>query len=605
MEDFFRNPEKASYQISPNGKYISFTQPYERRMNIFVRPIGGIEVKRITSVTDRDIFHYLWKGNDYLIFFKDFGGDENNHVYIVDRNGVAVKDVTPFKGVKAKLISSLSEPGIEGGKDNILIGLNIRKKEIFDAYKLNVKTGKLVMTAKNPGNITEWITDHKGRIRGALTTDGVSTSLLFRPTEKQPFKTVITTSFKETLSPEFFTFDDKNFYALSNLGRDKTAAVVFDPVTAKEIKMLYENPDVDVSGLSYSKKRKVLLTASYDDWKRQRHFFDPDTEKLFKKLSEELPLSEVGIADMDDNENIFVIRTYSDRTRGAYYLYEKFNGRLTKLSDVSPWLKEDELAEMKPVTYEARDGLAIHGYLTLPVGMKPENLPLIVNPHGGPWVRDSWGFNPEVQFLANRGYAVLQMNFRGSTGYGKKFWEASFKQWGLKMQDDITDGVRWLIDRGIASPKRICIYGGSYGGYATLAGLAFSPDLYACGVDYVGISNLFTFLKTIPPYWKPYLQMTYEMVGNPVTDKELFEKTSPVFHVDRIKAPLLVAQGQKDPRVNIDESNQIVEALKKRGIPVEYLVKQNEGHGFRNEENRFDFYKAMEKFLSIHLSNRQ
>jgi dipeptidyl aminopeptidase/acylaminoacyl peptidase len=260
------------------------------------------------------------------------------------------------------------------------------------------------------------------------------------------------------------------------------------------------------------------------------------------------------------------------------------------------------MAEMKPVQYKARDGLLINGYLTLPLGKDPKNLPVIVNPHGGPWVRDVWGYNPEVQLLANRGYAVLQMNYRGSTGYGRQFWEASFKQWGKTMQDDITDSVQWLVKQGIADPKRVAIYGGSYGGYATLAGVAFTPDLYAAAVDYVGVSNMFTFMKTIPPYWKPFLDQMYEMVGDPVKDKELLTAVSPALHTDRIKTPLFVAQGANDPRVNKAESDQIVENLRKRGVPVEYMVKDNEGHGFHNEENRFDFYTAMEGFLSKHLT---
>ncbi len=277
---------------------------------------------------------------------------------------------------------------------------------------------------------------------------------------------------------------------------------------------------------------------------------------------------------------------------------------IKKLTDVSPWLNEEFMADQKPITYKTRDGLTIHGYLTLPKGVDPKNLPVVINPHGGPWARDSWGFNPEVQFLANRGYAVLQMNFRGSTGYGRDFWEKSFKQWGKTMQDDISDGVKWLIEEGIADPKRIGIYGGSYGGYATLAGLAFSPELYACGVDYVGVSNLFTFQNSIPPYWEPFKEMIYEMVGHPQKDSLLLRDASPVFHVDNIKAPLLIAQGLNDPRVNKDESDQMVEALKKNGIDVPYMVKDNEGHGFRNEENRFDFYGAMEQFFFKYLGGR-
>ena len=256
---------------------------------------------------------------------------------------------------------------------------------------------------------------------------------------------------------------------------------------------------------------------------------------------------------------------------------------------------------MKPVSYKSRDGLTIHGYLPLPVGKEARNLPVVVNPHGGPWARDVWGYNAEVQFLANRGYAVFQMNFRGSTGYGRKFWEASFRQWGRTMQDDITDGVQWLIKEGIADPKRVAIYGASYGGYATLAGVTLTPDLYAAAVNYVGVSNMFTFMKTIPPYWEPLREMFYEMVGNPEKDKEFLQAVSPVFHVDKIKTPLFVAQGARDPRVNKAESDQIVEALKKRGVAVEYMVKENEGHGFRNQENQFEFYEAMEKFLARHM----
>jgi dipeptidyl aminopeptidase/acylaminoacyl peptidase len=262
---------------------------------------------------------------------------------------------------------------------------------------------------------------------------------------------------------------------------------------------------------------------------------------------------------------------------------------------------------MKPITYKTRDGLTINGYLTLPKGVKAKDLPVVINPHGGPWARDTWGFNPEVQFLANRGYAVLQMNFRGSTGYGREIWESSFKQWGQTMQDDISDGVKYLIKEGIADPDRIAIYGGSYGGYATLAGLAFSPELYACGVDYVGVSNLFTFMSTIPPYWEQYRQMLYEMVGDPENEKDslMLRAASPVFHADKIDDPLLVAQGAKDPRVNVDESDQMVAAMKKRGVEVEYLVEPEEGHGFRNEENRFKFYRAMEAFLGKHIGTAE
>jgi len=596
VRDFFKNPEKAYFQISPDGNYISFTQPFESRMNVFVQKRGSEEIKRVTSITDRDISEYYWKGNDRILYMKDFGGDENFHLFSVDKNGIGEKDLTPFEGTKVHLVDDL-----EDHDTDVLIGMNIRNKEIFDVYRLNTITGETTMVAENPGNIVGWQTDHDGKIRIASTTDGVNTSILYRATEQDTFKTIMTTNFKESFSPLFFTFDNQNIYAASNLGRDKSVIVKYDIANNKEIEVLFSDPDYDVEGLSYSRKRKVLTEINYTTWKPIRKYLDKETEKTYAELEKKFPGYEVYLTFHNKSEDIYICRLYNDRTMGSYYLYEKNGSKLTKLADRNPWLKESDMAEMKPISYKTRDGLTIHGYLTVPKGMPQKNLPVVVNPHGGPWYRDSWTFNPEVQFLANRGYAVFQMNFRGSTGYGKAFWESSFKQWGKTMQDDITDGVNWLIKEGIADPKRIAIYGGSYGGYATLAGVTFTPDLYACAVDYVGVSNLFTFLKTIPPYWKPMLDMMYEMVGDPQKDSILLTSSSPVFHVDKIKVPLMVAQGAKDPRVNIDESNQIVDALKKRGVDVEYLVKENEGHGFANEENRFDFYEAMEQFLAKHM----
>ena len=600
LRDFFRNPEKSGYQLSPSGTFISWLAPFENRMNIHVQDRRDGRSMRITGETARDIAGHFWKSDGRIIYVKDFGGDENFHIVSVNVNGEDVRDLTPFEGVRAQIIDAL-----EDFDDVMLIGLNKRNPELFDVYRLNVKTGEMALVAENPGNITGWMTDHTGDLRLAIATDGVNTTLLHRNTEKDEFQPVITTNFKESIDPLFFTFDNQDLYASSNLGRDKSAIVRFDLRTAKEVDILFEHNDVDVSTLSYSRKRKVLTAITYTTWKRERVFLDKLAKNLYQRAAARLSGYEVVVADMSREEDVMLIRTYSDRSLGAYYLFDTKKDKLTKLSDVSPWLNEKDLAEMKPIQYESRDGLTIQGYLTLPKlarNQQARSLPVVINPHGGPWVRDAWGYNPEVQFLANRGYAVLQMNYRGSTGYGREFWQRSFKQWGRAMQNDISDGVQWLIEQGVADPKRVAIYGGSYGGYATLAGLAFTPELYACGVDYVGVSNLFSFMNTIPPYWKPYLAMMYEMVGNPNTDKDLFHAASPVFHVENIQAPLLVAQGAKDPRVNIEESNQIVEALKKRGIDVPYLVKENEGHGFRNEENRFEFYEAMEAFLAKYLT---
>jgi dipeptidyl aminopeptidase/acylaminoacyl peptidase len=461
------------------------------------------------------------------------------------------------------------------------------------------------MEAENPGGVTNWVTDHKGNIRVAVQSDGVNTNLLYRDDIKENFKSVLTTSFKESVSPLFFTFDNKFLYAASNLGRDKAAIVKFDIANGKEMEVIYQNDEVDVDGLDYSKKRKVLTAITYTTDKEQVKFLDKEYEVMYEKLKELLgDKYEIIITSQNKNEDKFLVRTISDRSLGASYFYDAAKKEISKIADRAPWLDENEMCEMKPIVYKAKDGLTIHGYLTLPKGIESKNLPVVINPHGGPWARDEWGWNAEVQFLANRGYAVLQMNFRGSTGYGRKFWEASFKQWGLNMQQDITDGVEYLVKEGIADPKRVAIYGASYGGYATLAGITSTPELYACAVDYVGVSNLFTFMQTIPPYWKPFLNMMYEMVGDPKKDSTLMHVASPVYFVDKIKCPLFIAQGANDPRVNKAESDQVVEALKKRGVQVEYMVKDDEGHGFGNEENQFDFYGAMEKFLAKHLGGR-
>lgn len=600
VEDFFRNPEKANFSLSPDGSFYAWMAPYRDMMNVFVREIGTENVTQLTFDTLRSVYGFFWANNDRILYIKDAGGDENMKLFGVNKDGTDLKALADFPKVRAEMIDDL--PDID---EFVIIGLNKRDPRLFDPYRLDINTGELTMLAENPGNIVGWMTDHNGELRvGFAIVDGVNTSILYRDNEKAPFREILKTTFKETMSPQFFTFDNKKFYAVSNLGRDKTAAVIFNPETSQEDTILFENPDFDVDQLVYSRARKALLAARYTSWKRERYFFDSEFEAMMADLKSKLGDIEFGLVSNNKAEDKFMVLAHSDKIRGIYYLYDKVSGTLEKVADATPWLDPQEMATMNPVEYSSRDGLTIYGYLTLPKGYTMETakkLPVIVNPHGGPWYRDQWGFNPEVQFLANRGYAVFQMNFRGSTGYGKKFWEASFKQWGKAMQDDITDGVNWLIEKGIADKDRIAIYGASYGGYATLAGITGTPDLYAAAVDYVGVANMFTFMKTIPPYWEPQLQMFYEMVGNPVRDSLMLREVSPVLNADKIKTPLFVAQGANDPRVNINESNQMVEALRNRGITVEYMVKEDEGHGFYNEKNQFDFYNAMEKFLAEHL----
>jgi len=601
LKDFFRNPEKASFQLSPDGSHIALMKPWKdgnRMMNVYIRKMDSNEEIRITNASDRSIYGYFWLNNNRIAYIQDKGGDENIHIYAVNIDGTNDMDLTPFENIQARI-----EDDLENDPDYMLVSLNKRDPRIHDVYRLNINDGTLTLIAENPGNIMGWMTDNDGKLRIATTSDGVNTSLLYRDSEEQSFKSILTTNFKESVSPLYFTFDNKSLYVSSNRGRDKSAIYKFDLNTAKETDLIFEHNEVDVYGLMRSEKRKIITGVTYTTDKRQIEFFDKWRENLQKKLEKKLPGVEVAISDLSKDETKAIIISYSDKSRGTYYYYDIENDILSELAELSPWINENYMSEMKPISYQSRDGLTIHGYLTLPVNSDGKKLPVIINPHGGPWARDYWGFNSEVQFFANRGYAVLQMNFRGSVGYGREFWEISFKEWGKTMQDDITDGVNWLIEEGIADKNKIAIYGASYGGYATLAGLAFTPDLYACGVDYVGVSNIFTLLETLPPYWELGRQMMYEMIGNPETEKELLKAASPLFHADKIKAPLFIAQGANDPRVKKSESDQIVEALKNRGIDVPYMVKDNEGHGFSNEENKFEFYEAMEKFLKQHLKN--
>lgn len=603
LEDFFRNSERTGYQLSPDGNYISYMAPYKDRLNVFVRRVDETDEHaiRITNETERSVAGYMWADNQRLLYMKDTAGDENYQLYGVHRDGTDDRAYTAFDGVRTSLIDDLEEqPGV------VMIGMNKRNPEVFDPYRLNIETGELTLLAENPGNIQGWMTDHDGRLRVATAiVDGVNTQILYRDTEDEPFKPVLTTNFRDVVSFMEFTPDNKEVYAATNLHRDKTILVRMNPATCEELEVLYENERYDIASISYSRKRKKLLSVYCTGHKEPvRHYFDAEEEQLRQRIKAHFPNQRYGIADTDKAEENYLIYVGGDRTRGSYWHYNALTDEAKKIADLAPWIKSDEMNAMHPVCYTTRDGLQIEAYLTLPDGLTPDTakqLPIVVNPHGGPWARDCWGYSSEVQFLSNRGYAVFQMNFRGSTGYGRHFLEASYKQWGLKMQDDITDGVKWLIEKGIANPNRIAIYGGSYGGYATLAGLTFTPDLYACGIDYVGVSNLFTFMQTIPPYWRPMLEMMYEQVGHPEHDADQLAATSPALHADKIKVPLFVAQGANDPRVNKAESDQMVEALRQRGVVVEYMVKDNEGHGFHNQENRFDFYRAMERFLKAHL----
>lgn len=594
IEQLFSNPYKSNFQISPDGKFISYLAEYKNRLNIYIQKVDGDSIPTcLTKVKKRDIYEYYWVNNTNLIYLMDDAGDENTKLFGIDITSKKVRCYTPFKNVITSFNNKLKQ-----NPDEIIIELNKNSQEQFDPYRLNLKTGKLTLLASNQSNILEWIFDNTGKLRIAIKREGLNNIILYRKSELDTFDTLLTVPFYDNFKPYYF-IDENTFYAKSNIGRDKNALVIFN-IETKQEEIIYVHSEFDIGHINYSYRTKKLNYLNYYSWKSEKIFFNEEYSNIYKNLNTKLNGYEIFFSDKTYNEDKFIIATYNDKTFGGYYYYNKLLDTLIHLADDMPWLDEKKMSPMKPISFMSRDGLTLHGYLTLPKN-KNYNVPIVVLVHGGPWERDKWVFNQDVQFLANRGYGVLQVNYRGSTGYGKSFYKASFKQWGLAMQDDITDGVKWLIQQGIADSSKIAIWGASYGGYAALAGIAFTPNLYKCAIDEVGISNLFTFFENYPIHWELYKEQEYIEVGNPKTDSLLFYNTSPYFHADKIKVPVLIAQGANDPRVPKQESEQMLKVLKDNDIEVKYILKENEGHGFRNEENKIELYKEIELFLHKYL----
>ncbi|MFW6206219.1 MAG: alpha/beta hydrolase family protein, partial [Gemmatimonadota bacterium] len=514
------------------------------------------------------------------------------------------RDLTPFEGVRAMVIDVPRErPG------EILVGLNRRNPSLFDAYWLNIETGDLTMVVENPGNFGGMMPDNENRVRVAIGQGPAGeTVVYFRETEDAAWREVASYPAEETANPVRFHPDGEHLYMVTNHGDTDLAGLALLELATGELEYVERDPEgeVDLSGAQFSEVTDSLLATVYT----------ADTVRIYPKTEwaegvvadlKALHDGSPNINSMTLDETELIVSYNSPRDPGATYRYSAETGEAEFLFRPRPWLVPDQLADMEPISFEARDGLTIHGYLTTPVGVEPEGLPLVLYVHGGPWARDAWGYDPVAQLLANRGYAVLQVNYRGSTGYGKAFYNAAVREFAGAMHDDLIDGVQWAIDQGIADPDRVAIHGGSYGGYATLVGMTFTPEVFACGVDYVGPSSLITLIESFPAYWRPFLEGTwFRFVGDP-TDAEVreeLEERSPLFFVDRIEDPLLVVQGANDPRVTKLESDQLVTALRDRGIPVEYLVAPDEGHGFANADNRLALYRAMETFFGDCLGGR-
>jgi dipeptidyl aminopeptidase/acylaminoacyl peptidase len=591
--DFFKTPERSFYRISPDGKYVSYLKPFKDKQNIFIQSLANGKERMITQFEDYSIRgDYFWTYNNQLVFSQDLIATDSVKMYAFDVASNNTRTILSLGNVRVGLVNrNRQQPDI------ITIKSNERDPGNFDVYRLNVKTGEMKTYLLNPGNITEWFADADGRIRLERASDGVNETILFRPDENKPFKPIIENNFKNSVRPIAFTGVKNYFYALSNVNRDKTALVEINAEDGKEQRTIFSCSKADITSFEYSKNKHRIEFTGWDEAMPRKHFLAPDVEQMYQAIQQQLKGNEVKVVDRDSSENKFILNTYTDRNPGSYYLFEKSSGKLTKLSDINSSLVPAELCAVKPISYQARDGLLINGYLTLPNGDRKDNFPVVVMPHDGPWGRDSWGYDEQVQFLANRGYAVFQVNYRGSTGYGKAFRSAGYKQVGGKIQDDITDGVHWLINTKVANPKKIAIFGGRFGGFSALYGVSFHPELYNCAVVQYGLINFFTYIKDAPPFVKPYLKMTYEMVGNPETDADQLRAISPVFHTDKIKVPLIIFQGAKDQRANISELNQFVRELRKRNVDVKYFLKPNERAYFRSEHNRMEMYAEIEKFL--------
>ena len=608
----FGNPEIAGAQLSPDGQYLAFLKPWKETRNVYVKGVSEpfSASRLLTTETKRPVAGYMWtRDSKYIVFAKDHDGDENFNVYAVDpsakpaagQDAPPSRDLTGLKGVRVMLVEA---PKTDS--DILYIGLNDRDKAWHDLYKLKISTGEKTLVRKNTDRITGWSFDVKGQLRLATrSADNGDTEVLRVDADK--FTQIYSCSVFETCGPLHFQPDGKRVYMETNKGADLVSLVLFDPETGKT-EMVESDPlgKVDFGGALFSEKTEELVETWYTAARTKTYFKDKAFGDDNHWLEKQFPGQEISVVSRTQDERLWLFTAASDTEPGQTVLFDRKTRVLTPQYKIWEKLPRKDLAEMKPVTYKSSDGLEIPAYLVLPKGVPAKNLPTLIIPHGGPWARDSWGYNSLGQFFANRGYAVLMPNFRGSTGYGRKFLDAGNLEWGRKMQDDLTWGVKYMVAEGIADPKRVGIMGGSYGGYATLAGVTFTPDLYAAAVDIVGPSNLITLLESIPPYWEAARKVFALRMGDPSTPqgKALLMAESPLNSADKIKTPLLVAQGANDPRVNRREAEQIVIALRDRGFSVEYILAPDEGHGFARPINNLALFMQSEKFLAQHLGGR-
>jgi dipeptidyl aminopeptidase/acylaminoacyl peptidase len=596
----FGNPVKTSPRIAPDGKRMAYLAPVNNVLNVWVGTVGG-DFQPATQDTERGIRSYTWThDNQHILYIQDTGGNENWHLYATNLETKETRDLTPFENVQARVIDSSKH-----FPNELLIGLNRDNPQVHDVYHLDLPTGELTLVAKNPGNVAGWLADTNFKVRGAVTAqpDG-GLELLVRDNEQSEWSKVLTWNADDALNsgPVGFTGDGQSLYLEDARDANASRLVKLNLATG-DLTLIAEDPQYDVSSVMIHPDTYEVQAVAFNRDRLEWTLLDESIQLDFDRIRD-IHEGDFSLVSRDDADDTWLIAFNVDNGPIPFYAYSREAQSATFLFDNQPDLSKYTMASMQPIAFTSRDGLTVHGYLTLPSGTDAKNLPMVLNVHGGPWARDGWGYNPEAQWFANRGYACLQVNFRGSTGYGKNWLNAGDHEWGRNMHNDLVDAVEWAIAQGTADPEKVAIYGGSYGGYAALVGATFTPDLFCCAVDIVGPSNLVTLIHSVPPYWATFLATFHKRVGNPDTEEEFLKSRSPLFKADQIKIPMLIAQGANDPRVKQAESEQIVAAMKSKGIDYEYMLFPDEGHGFAKPENRIKFYAAAEKFLAQHLGGR-
>jgi dipeptidyl aminopeptidase/acylaminoacyl peptidase len=601
----FGNPERISPRISPDASTLAWIAPHEGVLNVWTAPVGpdGVDwaaARVVTDDTDRGIRLFIWAHDGrHLLYLQDTGGDENWRLHDVDLQTMQRRDLTPFEGVRAELIATEKK-----FPTDILVGLNRDNPQLHDVYRLDLVTGELVKEVENPGFIG-WVADAELVVRCGIAPqpDG-GLVIMIRDDAGQDWRPLLSIAAEDALTsgPVAFSADGGSLLALSSVGANTGRLVRID-LASGATQVLAEDPEADVTGLRLHPDTREPQIVIFEKERSQYLPLDPAYEPDLAAIRTLHP-GDPSLGHGDDDDRLWLIGFTNDTGPVPFYVYDRQTRQGQFLFEHQPELSRYELAPMEPVEFTARDGLTIHGYATFPPGAGRSGLPMVLNVHGGPWARDGWGFDPEAQWFANRGYLCLQVNFRGSTGYGKAFVNAGDREWGGKMQDDLLDAVAFAVGQGWADPARVAIYGGSYGGYAALAGAAFTPDEFRCAVDIVGPSNLKTLIETIPPYWAPQIALFHTRVGDPEKDADFLWSRSPLSRAADIRTPLLIAQGANDPRVKQAESEQIVAALREAGIDYEYMLFPDEGHGFAKPENRLGFYAVAERFLARHLGGR-